>query len=666
MASPRFLYLRSGSEVDAIVDRVGDADIEVHEEAGPLSVRVGALERSGSPAQVAVVDVRGERPLSAAARVRQADRHIGLVLLAPPEELELASQRVALSPEVSDATVVPAPYSPEELLRVLEEAAAAASQRRELSGALDAINLRLLERRGRPTQPRTVSERYLAALTRHAPDAIISIDREGLIVAFNDAATRMFDLSAEDAEGRAIGSLAAPYALEDLRGMVDAVRDGKEESRGELSLRRGDEAFVGSVTVAPVRGGGEDVLGAVFIVRDVTVQRRTEERLRQLQKAESLATLAGGVAHDFNNLLVTVMGWADLVMEAPHDEETVREGIDRIRSSTQRATELARQMLAYTGRGSFELERTDVTAVVREMVALLQASVPRSVTLRIDLPDELPSVQADPTQLRQVVLNLVTNAAEALGDDGGLIELRAHVREIGGVEETVQPGTFVVLEVEDDGPGMDAETQARAFDPFFTTKFTGRGLGLAATLGIVRAHGGDVTVDSAPGQGATFSVLLPARDRPQSSSDERGTEAEREPTGGNATVLIVDDEPDVRHVARVMLTRAGYDVLEAGDGREAVDTVRAGTERIDVVLMDVTMPVMGGKEAFGEVRRIDPELPIVFFSGYDEMEVSEQIAQATAPTSFLPKPFSRASLTRHVAEALRAAERGGPGPSEAG
>ncbi len=295
--------------------------------------------------------------------------------------------------------------------------------------------------------------------------------------------------------------------------------------------RSGTETPV-EVNAAPIRDPRGAILGCVLVFRDVTERRRNEERLRDAAKLESLGVLAGGIADDFNNLLVGIIGNASLLEEILPQDRLAREMLDGIQRAGERAAVLTRQMLAYSGRGQFLVEPLDLSAEVEQIAALLRASVPRDVQLRFSLAAALPRIQGDSSQLQQLILNLVLNAAEAADPEGhGWVEVATSAEtldENNGVplvlSEDLPPGEYVVLRVADNGVGMDEVTRARIFEPFFTTKFTGRGLGLAAVLGIVRGHCGGVTVDSAPGRGTTFRVYLPASAREQLA----GVEANRD------------------------------------------------------------------------------------------------------------------------------------------
>ena len=398
----------------------------------------------------------------------------------------------------------------------------------------------------------------------------------------------------------------------------------------------------------------------LIIGRDVTEEKRRaeerrhiEEQMLHVQKLESLGILAGGIAHDFNNILMAVMGNADLALRRLSPESPVVSYLQQVQAAASKATDLAHQMLAYSGRGKFVVESLDINRVIEEMMHMLEVSISKKAHLRFNFSEDLPAVEADATQLRQVIMNLVINASEAIGEKSGVIAISTgafdcdvlYLRET-WLDEGLSEGLYVYFEVADTGCGMDQSTITRIFDPFFTTKFTGRGLGMAAVLGIVRGHKGAIKVYSEVGKGTTFKVLMPAASRPARIFDETRSEP---PWSGAGIVLLVDDEDTVRAVGKAMLGELGFEVITADNGKEAVALFRQRRQEITVVLMDLTMPHMGGEDAFREMRRIDPEVKVIITSGYNEQEVAPRFIGKRL-SGFLQKPF-RLSVLR---EALRA------------
>ncbi|MBN1342782.1 MAG: PAS domain S-box protein [Phycisphaerae bacterium] len=386
-------------------------------------------------------------------------------------------------------------------------------------------------------------------------------------------------------------------------------------------------------------------------------RRQMETQLRDAQKLESLGVLAGGVAHDFNNLLVGVLGNAGLALMDLPEDSPVRATIEKIEVAAQRAADLTKQMLAYSGKGAFIVKPLDVSRLIREMAHLIASGISRKVAIRYLLGDDLPLVTADATQIRQVVLNLISNAAEAVGDAAGAITIRTGViradREwlsAAYLADDVPEGDYVCLDVTDTGCGMNAKTQSKVFDPFFSTKFAGRGLGLAAVLGIVRGHKGAIRVDSEPGKGTTFRVLLPATERPAEQDPPPGPKKPREFRGAG-TILVADDEDQVVGFASKVLERAGYTVLTAADGRTAVDVFRERAEDVVIVLLDLTMPGLSGVEAFDAIRRIRPEVPVILSSGYSQQDATERFA-GKGLSGFIQKPYQAAQLIEKLREVV--------------
>jgi CheY-like chemotaxis protein len=381
---------------------------------------------------------------------------------------------------------------------------------------------------------------------------------------------------------------------------------------------------------------------------------------------ESLGVLAGGVAHDFNNLLMGVLGNAELALMDLPKHSTVRSYIKDVIKAAQRAADLSRQMLAYSGQGRLEIEAVDMTDLISEMSSLLGASVGRQAEIVCDLEEGLPSVEGDSTQLRQVIMNLVINAAEAMENSMGVITVSTNLftSEVAfhagsELEEELPAGDYLCLQVRDTGCGMDETTASRIFDPFFTTKFTGRGLGLASVLGIVRGHNGGVRVFSAPGKGSTISVYLPiipesanqiSRMLPAASLELNVLHAGG--WHGSGTVLFVDDEELVRVVGRQILEKAGFNVITTCTGVEAIEVLQGNPDAIDCVLLDLTMPGMDGVETCYRMKMLRPDLPVILASGYHEQELARRYSDAGF-SEFIQKPFTVESLISRLRNVLQ-------------
>ena len=394
--------------------------------------------------------------------------------------------------------------------------------------------------------------------------------------------------------------------------------------------------------------------------RDITEEKAAEQereklRLKMLeaQKLESLGVLAGGIAHDFNNLLTVILANATFLRPAAVADDRVA----HIEGAARRAADLCRQMLAYAGKGTFVVERVDLGALVTDTTDLIHVSISKKAELALELAPALPAVDADPSQLRQVVMNLVINASEALGESPGLIRIKTGVGRPESTPDGVlhsfdlPPGECVCLEVSDTGSGMTAATLVRIFDPFFTTKFAGRGLGLAAVLGIARAHHGAMTVDSTPRNGSTFRLYLPAAARGAAAG--RGSRAPFEGPARQAagTILIADDEPIVLETTDLLLRRSGYQTVLATDGNEAVERFRATPTAFAAVLLDLTMPYLDGAEVLRAIRAINPHTPALVMSGFSEQDVFDRL-RGLGQVTVVRKPFTLQTLLSQISEVV--------------
>ena len=396
---------------------------------------------------------------------------------------------------------------------------------------------------------------------------------------------------------------------------------------------------------------------------DVTVQKRTEEKLRHTQRLESLGILAGGIAHDFNNLLVVIMGNANLAAQMMSAYQPARTPLGEIELASTKAASLTRQMLAYAGRSHVEIDRLQVSTIIRDIERLVRSAISKNVELRIDLSADLPFIEADAGQMQQVLMNLVINAAEAIPEEcQGTVYVRAYTQflnetaiESGAGEGAPLAGNYVTIEVEDTGIGMDEATRAKIFEPFFTTKFLGRGLGLAAVLGIIRSHKGTLRVDSTQGRGSRFQVLLAAE------SAERNAKLPPEATSGRdfrgeGVILVVDDDPSVRHLAGQILEMYGYSVLLAEDGYTAVELARGCSVPPALVLLDLSMPGMSTSQTIEQIRFVRPDLPILLSSGYDEGDVLPRFNHGRH-LGFIHKPYTPAQLADKVRAVVTEAAR---------
>jgi PAS domain S-box-containing protein len=490
---------------------------------------------------------------------------------------------------------------------------------------------------------------------------IILLDPDGRVQRWSRGAERMFGYSPHEVEG----TLAHAIFVQPDRqaGVPDVeLQVASEQGRAEderWHLRKDGTRFWASGVMVALRENGR-LRGFAKVVRDFTDRRRLEEAVRQTQKLESVGVLAAGVAHDFNNVLTAILGNVSLVRRRMASTETDSE-IDQLLLATERAgrraADLVKQLLNYAGKGRRELRPVDICQVTRDALAIVEASVSRKVTIRRDIPDDCVLIQADVAQLQQLMLNLVLNGAEAIGEDHGEVWVRVRVRELVEAELAQRyPGfslptrQYTEIQVRDTGVGMDERTLQQIFDPFFTTKFMGRGLGLAAALGIVRSHGGGISVYSMPGKGTTFMVVLP------SEQDMAGplTVAESivESARGEGLVLVAEDEVAVRSMVQNALEELGYTVLTAEHGRQALELFERSGEQIVLALLDLIMPVMDGAETAAALHARRPDLPILVMSGIADEDALRRFGRHRI-AGLVPKPFAPEQLAQAVAMARR-------------
>jgi PAS domain S-box-containing protein len=497
--------------------------------------------------------------------------------------------------------------------------------------------------------------RERAQLLELAHDAILSLDWKSTIVYWNAGAERLYGWPRQEAVGKVSHQLlhtVFPEPMEEIERKLIAA--GHWE--GELQHTRRDGAVLQVMSRWALRRDSNGrPAGFLEINSDVTERRRIDEQLRHTQKLESLGVLAGGVAHDFNNLLTGILGNASLALDTTAPTHPNRILLEEVNRAAERAADLTRQLLAYAGKGRFVLRALDLSGLVREISGLVQTSIPKAVQVRLQLADDLPSVEADPGQLQQVIMNLVINGAEAIGPGGGTVLVRTgaqavdaqYIATVAGHNDALNPGQYVMLEVHDTGVGMTPDVLARIFDPFFTTKFTGRGLGLSAVQGIVRSHRGALKVYTTPGQGTTFKVLLPACGAP---ATEPPAAADGDLAGYGA-VLIVDDEEIVTQTAKHTLERYGYAIVTASNGQEALDLFRRDPDGFRLVLLDLTMPVMSGEETLREMQMVRPSTRVLLTSGYNEVEAVQRFA-GKGLAGFIQKPYTSLALAQKVKEVL--------------
>jgi PAS domain S-box-containing protein len=484
---------------------------------------------------------------------------------------------------------------------------------------------------------------------------------------WNDRMTEITGYTME--EINALGWHRTLYPDPDVRAQaftrLEHIRQGARMRKEEWTITHKDGSTRTITVSSSIVEDDDGQRVVVSLYHDVTDQRRAEAESRRLeramlqaQKMESLGLLAGGVAHDFNNLLTSVLGYAGLAKDALDARDPALEMVTEIEHAAERAVDLARQMLAYSGRGQLIVETVALNVVVAEMKRLLETVIPKDVAVSLSLDPAL--VRGDATQIRQIVMNLITNAAEAIEGEGriairtGVGDMTAERLHSPFVHDDIPAGAYAWVEVEDTGCGMDEATLARIFDPFFSTKFTGRGIGLAAVLGIVRGHRGTIRVTSAPGEGTTFLVLLPADQGPLA---RHMTPAHGRHSGAMVgTVLVIDDDAGVRGFVSKVLEHVGVRVLSASDGRSGLDLFVAHEHEIMAVLVDFMMPRLDGLQVADRLRDRAPRLPVLVMSGYNELDVESRRERGLAGFGFIQKPFRASELVSRLAEVLPATE----------
>lgn len=482
----------------------------------------------------------------------------------------------------------------------------------------------------------------------HSPDHAYIFDRDFRFLYANRAVLSLWCKSEDQWVGRTLAELGFPEEMvATLNNHLLQTMTSGEQVRSEITVldTEGDERHFEYI-YTPVFDGEGRVQAVAGASRDITERKRSEEneRRREVQlfqsaRLESLGVLAGGIAHDFNNLLTGMLGNASLLKE----QLTGKEGAcaSQIVMAAERAAGLTGQLLAFAGKGAFEIEIFDLNETIRENLSLLSSSISRNVTVSLMLDERPRPIEGDRSQIQQVVMNFLINASDAIGDRTGSSPGDADARA----------GPYVVLEVEDDGPGMTPQVLGKIFDPFFTTKFTGRGLGLAAVRGIIKGHAGEIEVKSTSGVGTCFRVLLPEAKAAIAAEPKATVEVETRAGGAGRTVVIADDEEAVRCLLAMVLRREGFVVMEASDGSEAVNLVRDHPD-VEAVLLDLTMPVMTGEQAIPLLKAIRPDISIVLSSGFGEIEMVRRIA-GLGVAGFLQKPYSMQKVIAKLEASLK-------------
>ena len=499
------------------------------------------------------------------------------------------------------------------------------------------------------------NEQLFKDLFQNAADSIYIADMSGKILNANDQACNELGYPLEELLTKQITDLDTEYQdPEKVKVFFQELLSVKSITFETEHRRKDNTQFHVEIHSCSINyKGSPAVMG---VARNIDARKKAaeehqkfEQQLLHTQKLESLGVLAGGIAHDFNNILMAIMGNAELALMRVNKESPGVDNLHKIEEAAARASDLAKQMLAYSGKGKFIVENISLNRLLEDMLHMLEVSISKKAVLRLNMYPDLPSVEADATQIRQIVMNLVINASEAIGDKSGVIAIntgcmdcdRNYLKNV-WLDENISQGLYVFLEIADTGCGMDKETLAKIFDPFFTTKFTGRGLGMAAVLGIVRGHKDAINVYSEPGKGTSFKILLPASDKPVSVFNHNNIVDNWK---GSGKVLLVDDEETVRGIGKEMLEELGYSTITATDGKEAIEIFKA-TPDISLVILDLTMPHMDGEQCFRELRQLKPDVKVIMSSGFSEHEVTQKF-MGKGLAGFIQKPY-KLSVLREV------------------
>jgi len=494
--------------------------------------------------------------------------------------------------------------------------------------------------------------RLLAAVVDQASEGVLTFDVNGRIQYINPAFERICEYSREQLIGQNINTFRHREGDEELfRAMSEALSGSNVRGGHFINRREEGTPYEVEARITPVWDSSGLVISYAIELQDVTHEVQLEEQLRLAQKMEAIATLSGGIAHDFNNVLAAIVSNAEMAMDDIQEGSMAREHLDIVLRAGNRGRNLTRQILALSRRGEQQQKSVRIDLIVEECLNLLRASLPSTIRIRQDIKSESVAIMADPSQIHQVIMNLCTNAAHAMGEKEGTLEVGLYGVDLdadaASIHVDLHKGSYLQLSVSDSGHGMDKVVMARLFDPFFTTKEQGKGtgLGLSVAHGIVKDHGGAITVDSNPGEGTTFRVFLP---RIPCVEDSMPIEVAEPVNTGSERILLVDDEEDLVFAGRKMLERVGYDVVVTTDGRQALDLFRHQPSRFDLILTDLTMPHLTGADLAREVLRIRPDIPIILCTGFSSGSggsISHQEARAMGIRELVTKPFDRTEMT---------------------
>lgn len=530
-----------------------------------------------------------------------------------------------------------------------EDSSTAALQRR----------IRELEEELARREPRDLDsltrQKYLESVLHHAPDAIVTLDASHRVMEWNPGAQRIFGYTVDEARGRDLDDLVSrPDVDQEARGNTRTVLSGQTLKPAEAVRYRKDGSPVQVIASgAPIMIEGM-LLGVVAIYSDITRIKELESQFQQAQKLEAVGRLAGGIAHDLNNLLTPILGYSDLMLNTMPSRDPSKSKIESILSAAEKARDLVGQLLAYSRKQTLEFKTLDLNTLIQDFEALLRKTIREDIELRLNLDPSIPCLQADKGQLEQLLLNLAINARDAMPEHGRLTIETSDIdldRALARSRYGLKPGRHLLLTVSDTGHGMDPETQLRIFEPFFTTKEQGKGtgLGLAMVYGIVKQHGGSIWVSSEPGHGSTFTVCLPAVEEPVSSLKDEPLPPQE--TQGTETVMVVEDNDMVRDLAAAVLEKNGYTVFSTSHGQECLHSLDRLQGKVDLLLADVIMPDMNGRELFRTASELYPWIRVLYMSGYTDDAIGHH-GVLNNGVAFIQKPFTVKALAQKVRSIL--------------
>ncbi|MBI4799982.1 MAG: response regulator [Desulfarculus sp.] len=532
-------------------------------------------------------------------------------------------------------------------------------------GQLEQANKRLVqevEERKRAERELRRSEEKYRTLMEAVADPVIVYDRGGNVMYINQAFTRVFGWTAQEVAGQPL-DLAPPGEGDQTRDRLYRAMAGEPCHGWEgRSLTKDHRMMDVNLSAACLRDDEEALQGIVVSLQDTTQKKQAEQeqeklktQLIQSQKMESLGTLAGGIAHDFNNLLAVMTGFSELALDCAQGQESASQHLRQVIKAGHRATDLVRKILTFSRRTAAEMRPLDLNREIGQAVTLLERTLPKMISVHTHLAGDLKTINGDPNELEQVIINLATNAQDAMPQGGRLVLETNNVTVAEDFSATylkVAPGDYVLLQISDTGQGMDAHIREQIFDPFFTTKAPGKGtgLGLSTVYGIVKSHGGHISCYSEPGYGTTFKIYLPVFHEAE-ARPSRPTAEQAQPAGGHESILLVDDEKLLLELGETLLSRAGYQVMTAQSGEEAVALYGKHMDRLDLVITDLGMPGMGGYKTLKTILEINPRAKVVIASGYTANSHVKNALESGA-VGYVAKPFGRVELLNKIRQAL--------------